>query len=147
MLNYFIAALFFVIFIFGLVDGISTNSTALTVGSFAVLIIAILYFIKARSKRIHIRINKKGLYHDEKLVTDWAHFLNATISQKERVWSIQDNFILVVEYLKDHSKKGFRRSIPLTNTQNQSEEDVLAAVKFFWNQFRVDAGMTEGHRR
>lgn len=46
---------------------------------------------------------------------------------------LQDNFVLVVEYLKDKmSDKGVRRQIPLTNTQNKSEEEVLEAVKFFW---------------
>ena len=91
---------------------------------------------KGKSKRIYIRINKSGIYQDEKLVTSWANFLNAYIAQKKPKSMrprLQDNFVLVVEYLKDKmSDKGVRRQIPLTNTQNKSEEEVLEAVKFFW---------------
>jgi hypothetical protein len=96
---------------------------------------AIFFIKKGNSKRVYIRINKKGIYQDEKLVTTWKNFHNAYITQKKAKFiSIKDNFILVVEYLNEGSTKGSRRKIPLTNSQNKSEEDVLAAVKFFWKQ-------------
>jgi hypothetical protein len=40
--------------------------------------------------------------------------------------------------MKDGYEQGFRRTIPLTNTQNKSEEEVLEAVKFFWNEYRKE---------
>jgi hypothetical protein len=77
----------------------------------------------------------------EKLITNWDNFINAFIDQKKVLLTIQDNFILVVEYKKDFNPgKGFRKQIPLTNTQNQSEEDVLAAVTFFWKEHFRDNG-------
>jgi hypothetical protein len=103
----------------------------LSVGGMAA---AIFFFAKARNKRVYIRINNKGIYQDEKLVTGWANFLNAYVSQKDKMVQIQDNFILVVEYRKG-PQQGVRRKIPLTNTQNKSEEEVLAAVKFYWSIF------------
>ncbi|HQX74372.1 MAG TPA: hypothetical protein PK298_15800, partial [Chitinophagaceae bacterium] len=60
--------------------------------------------------------------------------------EKTGIFNIVDNFILVVEYTRDGSPEGFRRKIPLTNTQNKSEEEVLEAVKFFWSVYRKDAG-------
>ncbi len=134
LLNYLVAAIFLAVFVLASFDFQS-------LGYFIVLplVPAVYYFIKARSKRIYIRINIKGIYQDEKLVTSWDNFIKATIDQKQVFLSIKDNFILVVEYRKEGQPGGFRRTIPLTNTQNQSEEDVLAAVKFFLKEYRVNS--------
>ena len=137
VLVYILALLFFGLFLYGLIDAIKKGFSKLTLNALFVLALvpASLFFAKARNKRIYVRVNKTGIYQDEKLVTVWSNFLNAYISQKEpRFIRLQDNFILVVEYLKEGHEKGFRRKIPLTNTQNKSEEDVLAAVRFFWNE-------------
>jgi branched-subunit amino acid transport protein len=144
VLDYILAALFFALFLYGLIDMILHHFTKINYQSFIFMIAlapAFIFFIKGKNKRVYIRINKMGIYQDEKLVTGWSNLLNAFISQKETVLTIQDNFILVLEYRKDSFKQGFRRNIPLTNTQNKSEEDVLAAVNFFWKGYRKDAGM------
>ena len=144
ILDYILASLFFALFLYGLIDAILQHFTKLTYLSFiysVALLPAIRFFKKGKSNRVYIRINKTGIYQDEQLVTDWPNLLEAHISQKETVFSIQDNFILLVEYLKDDVDKGFRRKIPLTNTQNKSEEEVLEAVKFFWKEYSNDAGM------
>jgi hypothetical protein len=140
VLNFFLAFLFIALFLYGLIDSIRQGITKLTLNAIFIfaLVPAGLFVAKAKRKRVYIRINKTGIYQDEQLVTGWSNFLNAYISQKEVKWiSIKDNFILVVEYLKEGSEKGFRRKIPLTNTQNKSEEQVLEAVKFFWNEYSV----------
>jgi hypothetical protein len=138
LLNYIIAFLFLGLFLYGLVDVVLTEFSGLQFWHLVFLFALVptaLFLRKARSKRIYIRVNRKGIYQDEQLVTNWANLLNAYVTQKKTKYiSIRDNFILVVEYLKEGSPKGFRRKIPLTNTQNKSEEDVLAAVKFFWKQ-------------
>jgi hypothetical protein len=104
---------------------------------------AIYCFLRGQSKRVYIRVNKTGIYYNEQLVTGWPGLLKVYVSQKEKkgIYNIMDNFILVVEYKKDSSKEGFRRKIPLTNTQNKSEEDVLEAVQFFWKESRKEASM------
>ena len=100
------------------------------------LIPAWLFFRKAQSKRVYIRVNRKGIYQDERLVTGWKGLLKASIGQKEKTITIKDNFMLILEFVKDDPKKGYRKMIPLTNTQNQAEEDVLAAVQYFWKLYR-----------
>ncbi|MBL0273152.1 MAG: hypothetical protein IPQ06_08785 [Chitinophagaceae bacterium] len=137
-----LATLFFALFLYGLIDALLHHFTKLDYQNFIFMIAlapALLFFIKAKNKRVYIRINKTGIYQEEQLVTGWSDFLNAYISQKDKVISIQDNFILVVEYRKDGVEKGFRRKIPLTNTQNKSEEEVLEAVKFFWKEYGNDS--------
>jgi len=128
--------LFAALAIYGIIDLIRNGFN-----SSVILILALgpclMYIKKYKSKRVYIRVNRKGIFQDEKLITSWPFLLNAYIDQSEGITSykiptIKDNFILILEYKKDDSMKGFRKSIPLTNTQDKSEEDVLAAVKYFW---------------
>lgn len=129
--------LFSGLFLYGAIDAILQGFKNLTYLNYLfviALIPALLFFRKARSKHIYIRINKTGIYHDEKFVTGWPELLKAHITQKETTITIQDNFQLVLEYLKIGSDKGFRRKIPLTNTQNKSEEEIMEAIQFFWKQ-------------
>ncbi len=139
-LVFILAFLFFGIFLYGLIDAILkgfNNLTYLSYLFFLLLIPAFLFNRKARANRIYIRINKNGIYQDEQFVTGWEGFLNAFITQKEKVLSIQDNFILVVEYVKNDNLKGFRKQIPLTNTQNKSEEEVMEAIIYFRTLYKL----------
>jgi hypothetical protein len=139
VLNYVMAVFFIGLFLYGLIDAIQRNFKNIDYQSyvFAVALFPAIYcFRRAHSNRVYIRVNKKGIYHHGKLITDWPNFLSAFIDQKEkkRIIEIQDNFLLIVEYRKGN--KGLRYKIPLTNTQNKAEEEVLAAVIFFWRQYR-----------
>lgn len=140
VLDYVVSGLFFIIFFVCLYFTYDGGFQSANVASYIfvlALLPAFVYLFKARSNRIYIRINKTGIYQDEQLVTTWGHFIKAYLSQQPKTFSIQDNFILVVEYTREDPKKGFRRKIPLSNTQNKSEEDVLAAVRFFWNDYKL----------
>lgn len=136
VINYVMSVLFMALFLYGLFDAARHHFKNIDYQSFifALAILPAVYcFRRAHSKRSYIRINKTGIYQDEKLVTGWSNFIKAFITQKEKkpIYNILDNFILVVEFRKDEAKDGFRRKIPLTNTQNKSEEDVLEAIQFF----------------
>jgi hypothetical protein len=141
VLLYIMAILFFALFMYGLIDAIRRHFTNIDYQSiiFAFALLPAIYCIRrAKSNRVYIRINKKGIFKDEKLVTDWAGFVKASLTQKPktRIIEIQDNFLLILEYRKAGIKQHFRSQIPLTNTQNKSEEDVLQAVSFFWNLYK-----------
>ncbi len=134
------AFLFFGIFVYGLIDSFRRGFEDMDYLSYVFILLlvpAALFFAKGRRKRIYIRINKSGIFQDEKLVTGWPGFLHAFVTQKEKILSIQDNFMLVVEYTKEGNDKGFRRKIPLTNTQNKSEEEVMEAITFFWKVYKT----------
>jgi hypothetical protein len=141
VLNYVMAFIFLAIFLYGLVDPIKHKFKNIDYQSivFTLALVAAIYCFKgAQSKRVYIRVNKSGIYQDEKLVTNWSGLIKVYLSQKEKtkMLNLLDNFILVVEYRKDHAKAGFRRKIPLTNFQNKSEEEVLEAVQFFWAVYK-----------
>jgi hypothetical protein len=142
-LNYILAFLFFALFAYGVVDAARRNFKNIDYQSyvFTLAVIPAFYLFKrGKSKRIYIRINKTGIYQDEKLLTKWDGLLKAYLAQKEKnsFFNIQDNFQLVLEYRGPNAKEGIRRKIPLTNSQDKSEEDVLRAVNFFWNLYRKD---------
>jgi len=143
LLSYIISILFFTLFFYGLIGarahGFDSFSYTMVICSI-LFIPGIAFLIKAKSRRVYIRINRTGIYQNERLVTSWSNFMNAYVTQKQVLLSIQDNFILVIEYIKDGSEKGFRRRIPLTNTQDKAEEEVLAAVKLFWKEYTGDVG-------
>lgn len=137
IINYVMAIFFFLLFAYGLFDAIRRHFIHIDYQSiiFAVAILPAIYCIRrAKSPRVYIRVNKTGIYQDEKLVTKWADLLNAFVTQKEkkRIIEIQDNFLLVVEYRDSKDPKvGRRKKIPLTNTQNKSDEDIMEAIHFF----------------
>ena len=144
ILVYIIAFLFFGLFGYGLFDLLRHKPASTGYGSFLFIIAllpAFLFLQKARSNNVYIRINKNGIYQGRVLLTNWHNFINAYVTQKETVLSIQDNFILVVEYHKEGLAGGFRRKIPLTSTQNKSEEEVIEAILLFWKEYRQDAGV------
>jgi hypothetical protein len=141
LMHYFMALFFLALFGVGLYDAISRNFRDIDYQSyvFALAIIpAVMILIKVRKGTIYIRINSKGIYENERLVTQWSGLLNVTLTQEEnkRLIEVNDKFILLLEYQKPGESKPIRRKIRLTNTQNKSEEEVLAAVKWFWGIYR-----------
>lgn len=150
VLDYILTALFFAVFVLGFVYAIKNNITREdVVGGLLMLALipSLLAFAKARSKRIYIRINKTGIYQDEQLVAGWDKMIKAYISQKQVTGQWQDNFILVLEYRKEVLLSGFRRKIPLTNTQNKSEEEIIEAIRFFWHLYKKEMGLSTGPKR
>jgi len=142
ILNYILGVLFLALFLYGVIDAVLRHFKNIDYQSFIfvfALIPAFLFFRKGSSPVVYIRINRNGIYFQQELVTDWALLQNAYIDQKEKkgIINLQDNFQLVLEYKREGDQKLFRRKIPLTNTQNKSEEEVLEAVIFFWKHFKL----------
>lgn len=139
ILNYILAFLFLILFALGLVPSLKNSFSTERILDYLLimaLLPSIMFFMKARSRRAYIRVNKTGIYQDEILVTAWNKFLNAFIKEKPLTLQWRDNFLLVIEFTKEDPTKGFRRLIKLTNTQNKSEEDIIAAIKFFWQLYQ-----------
>ena len=142
LMHYFMALFFLALFGVGLYDAISRNFRNIDYQSyvFALAIIpAVLILVKVRKGTIYIRINSKGIYENERLVTQWPGLLNVTLTQEEKkgIYDLGDKFILLLQYSKPGEAKPVLRKIRLTNTQNKSEEEVLAAVRWFWGRGRI----------
>src|SRR5689334_3397640 len=89
------------------------------------------FFAKATRNSPIIIINKEGVFYNNKLVTNWTDYFDTNVSQKEVVGSFQDNFILSIRYFNSTRSIVYTETIPLTNTQNKSEEEILEAIDFY----------------
>jgi hypothetical protein len=98
---------------------------------FGLLAFGMLLIRRGLLKQEILRIDCNGIYHNKKLLTDWPHFIEAQLGQKQVIRSYQDNFVLVLRYYKEGYEGCFKRTIRLTNTQDQSEEAVLETIRRF----------------
>ncbi len=101
------------------------------------LIPGLVFLYKGFSKTVFIRINGQGIFFRGKLMTDWRHFYDAQLRDGRGIGSIQDKFLLDVRYYSADGKLLHKVSIPLTNTQDQAEEEVLAATYRFYKAFHM----------
>ncbi|MDB5201357.1 MAG: hypothetical protein JWQ27_766 [Ferruginibacter sp.] len=92
------------------------------------LIPAILVTLKIMFRKPVIIINRVGIYVSGKLITDWQHFANAHVSEEDRTMTFRDNFVLIVHYRKDGYEGFYKSTIPLTSTQDKTQEQILEAV-------------------
>lgn len=143
-----IGILFVLFFGYGVYDAAQRGFRQIDPQSFifaAAIFPAIICFRKARANSVHIRINRKGIYEAERLVTTWDNFIKAALIQKKKgrkIYDVRDNFQMLVQYRKEGSLQILERRIDLTNTQNKSEEEVMEAVRFFWEDHQHQSGWT-----
>ena len=102
---------------------------------YLLLIPAVLFIRRGSANQTVITINKKGFFYGGQLLTSWDNFIDAAVTQEEKLLMIQDNFLLFIKYYKEGSPGYFGRKIPLTNTQDKAEEEIIAAIRFYYRQF------------
>lgn len=86
-----------------------------------------------------MKINRDGFFYYGRLLTNWTNFVSAEFIDELPVQSsssagLSDQFFLYIKYFKDDRPGCFALKIPLTNTQDKSEEEVLAAVRFYYRK-------------
>lgn len=107
-----------------------------------VAIFGITSIVVSTRERIIMTVNKDGFFYYGSLITSWNNFVSARfIDQTPQVSStslgISDQFFLSVRYHKENEPGCFERKFALTNTQDKSEEEILAAIRFYYNQSQV----------
>ena len=83
-----------------------------------------------------IIVDKNGIIASGQRITRWENFVSADFTDNMVAGSYKDNFCLLVEHSKPNFPGCFVSTIALTNTENMSEEAVLAAIKFFYDKYR-----------
>lgn len=99
-------------------------------------ILAVASFIRAGQEHIIMKINKDGFYYYGTLLTNWGNFVSARFVDEAPMQStsslgLSDKFFVVIRYYKD-DRKCYERKIALTNTQDKSEEEIMAAIRFYY---------------
>ncbi|MBB1286948.1 hypothetical protein HRH25_21375 [Flavisolibacter sp. BT320] len=92
--------------------------------------------------QVIMKINKTGFYYYGKLLTDWNNFVSAEFMDEMPVLTsgsagLSDKFSLYIKYYKTDQPGCFGRKIPLTNTQDKSEEEIIAAVRFYYRNSAI----------
>jgi len=92
--------------------------------------------VRSAKNQTVIIVNKTGFFHYGDLVTNWANFVSVDFVDEVPVFSsksagLSDKFSLIMKYYKDDRPECFACKIPLTNTQDKSEEEIIAAIRFY----------------
>ena len=107
------------------------------------LLPGLLFIFKAVNNNPAITINKDGIYYFKDLVTGWPDFYKATVIQLPLNATrydpgISERIILRLEYSKNQTDDLYKQELPLTNTQNKSEEEIIAAIEFFHELYKKE---------
>lgn len=84
-------------------------------------------------------INKKGFYYYGELLTNWENFISAKFIDElplpgANSTGINDEYYLLIKYFRDGKPGHFGRRIRLTATQDKAEEEIMAAIKFYYKE-------------
>jgi len=101
---------------------------------FAAALIVIAKGIKNKTVMV---INKSGFYYYGELITDWKNFIEAEFIDDVPLPGMYstgttDRFYLLVKYYKEGQPGYYGRKIRFTDTQDKSEEEIIAAIKFYY---------------
>jgi hypothetical protein len=129
-----------VIGIFLLIFSIGLFSTGYIGNGGGAMVAAIAALTKSSKTTTVIAINKMGIYYYGELLTDWDHFISEEFIDdvplpSRRDPGINDQFFLLLKYYKDGLPGYYGRKIQLTDTQNKSEEEIIAAIKFYYKNY------------
>jgi hypothetical protein len=97
--------------------------------------------LASRKNKVVMTINRDGFFYYGSLVTNWTNFVSARFVDEVPQLSksslgISDQFYLAVRYRKEAGGACFERKIALTNTQDKAEEEIMAAIRFYYENSR-----------
>lgn len=93
--------------------------------------------VASRRNETVITVNRNGFFYYDCLLTTWTNFVSAEFLDELPVQmsgsaGLSDQFFLYLKYYHDDKPGCFALKIPLTNTQDKSEEEILAAIRFYY---------------
>jgi hypothetical protein len=95
-----------------------------------------IFILNARRKKVYIMINRQGFHYKNGLVTTWDHFIDAQYLQKEVPGSYSDNFYILFRYRNAADGYIYELEIPLSSTQDKAEEEIIAAIQYYYDLSR-----------
>jgi hypothetical protein len=95
--------------------------------------------LASRKQPTVMMIDKRGFFYYGSLVTNWKNFVSAqfmdqTPQLSSRSLGLSDQFSIALRYRKEGDPVCYERKIALTNMQDKSEEEILAAIRFYYKQ-------------
>jgi hypothetical protein len=99
------------------------------------VIFAIGVIVKGFRNKTIMVINKSGFYYYGELLTDWDHFISEEFIDDGPAMpqsGAKDQFYVLIKYYKEAQAGYYGRKIPFTDSQDKSEEEIIAAIKFYY---------------
>jgi hypothetical protein len=93
------------------------------------LLPAAIFFYRALHTRTVFVIDETGFHYYGKLITTWENFVSARVVEGKSPGGFQDNFLLHLQYTRPEKDGVYQQKLPLTNTQDKSEEEIIAAIR------------------
>jgi hypothetical protein len=137
LINYVASMAFFIMFSIAVASGNINFAQRFYISIVLIIVLlgsAVAFLAKALSNKIIIEINESGIYYYADLITSWEKYISSKVTQEEILGSLKDNFVLLIEYYKVAVGTNYICKISLTNTQNKSEEDIIAAINNYASQ-------------
>jgi len=127
VLDFFIAAFLFCIALSAVAYD-SSYLIAIPSGGFAIV-----FLLKGLMNKTSMKVNKEGIYIHNSFITNWQLFKAAYARELPgRAGSTADNFFLIIEHYKIGQTGFFEYEMPLTDTQDKSQEEILAAINYYY---------------
>jgi hypothetical protein len=98
----------------------------------------VFFIIRGLKKQELLKINWTGVYQHGALVCRWRDFHKAWLTQKEVTMSIKDNFVIMFQYNSADQTKLYTRTIRMLNTQDKADDEVIAAIRFYYENSQVE---------
>lgn len=86
-----------------------------------------------------LKINGEGIYRRKQLVTNWDHFLQAEVTEERMLNTNPPEPVLVIYYTKEGHPGQYKMTIPLSDLDDKSEEEVLEAIQRFYALWQQQA--------
>jgi hypothetical protein len=107
------------------------------------LIPGVLLFVRGLKNQTVMIVNRTGFYYYGNLITNWTNFIAVEFIDEVPVPNqyssgVSDQFSMLIKFYKD-DQPGlyFTQQFPFTNTQNKSEEEIIAAIKFYHQYYKT----------
>lgn len=107
----------------------------------AAAVAGVFSLLKSRKDQTIMKVNSTGFFYYGDLITNWRNFVSVDFVDEPPAISssstgLSDKFFLALKYYKDGRPECFARKFSLTNTQDKSEEEIIAAIRFYYKNFK-----------
>ena len=101
---------------------------------FLFVVPSLFFVIKGLRNKAVMRINSQGIYLYNNLLTNWQFFKTAYLKELPMYEGETEDyrFFLFIQFYKTGETGFFEHRFSITDTQDQSEDDILAAINRFY---------------
>lgn len=126
-----LSLLFFGMFLYAVVDVFRNPDAGINNRLLLLAIIpCFIFFRKLRSQTVIMKIDAAGFVYYGRRLFSWPQFVSAQVVEEEAMSRLSDNFKLHLKYYREDGNL-YHRKLPLSNTQNKAEEEIIAAIRYY----------------